>query len=66
MSTLDGQLHAPAASPHRQSPGPHLTGGWMGSRAGLDAVEKRKISYPYRESNLGRPARSLVGIPTEQ
>jgi hypothetical protein len=25
------------------------------SRTGLEAVEKRKISYPYWELNLGRP-----------
>jgi hypothetical protein len=29
----------------------------MGLRAGLDAVDKRKI-FPYCESNPGRPARS--------
>jgi hypothetical protein len=35
-------------------------------RAGLDAVMKRKKSLPYpcRESNAGRPARSLVTIMT--
>jgi len=37
----------------------------VGSRAGLDEEENRKISCPYRESNLGRPARSLVTILTE-
>jgi len=33
-------------------------------RAGLDTVSKRKIPFPcpYQESNLGRPARSLVTI----
>jgi hypothetical protein len=29
------------------------TGGWAGPRAGLDAVKKRKICCPYRESNNG-------------
>jgi hypothetical protein len=28
--------------------------GWVGLRAGLDIMEKRKISYPCRESNRGR------------
>jgi hypothetical protein len=32
----------------------------MGSRFGLYAVEKRKIPCPCRESNPGRPARSIV------
>jgi hypothetical protein len=36
-----------------------FVGDWVGPRAGLDAVEQRIMSYPYRESNLrllGRPA----------
>jgi hypothetical protein len=36
--------------------GTHWIGGWVGPRAGLDAVEKRKILY-YRGSNPARPAR---------
>jgi hypothetical protein len=36
-----------------------------GPRTGLDAMAKRKDSYPYRESNQSRPARSLVAILTE-
>jgi hypothetical protein len=45
-SALDGgssQLHAPAALPQGKAPGNHWILGWMGPRAGLDAVEKRKI-----------------------
>jgi hypothetical protein len=38
-------------------PGTHWIGGWVGPRAGLDAVEKRQI-FPRRESNPGRPAHS--------
>jgi len=30
------------------------------SRAGLDAVPKRKIPSPYREPNSSRPTRTLV------
>jgi hypothetical protein len=37
----------------------------VGSSARLDAVAKRKIPRPCRESNPGRPARSLVTILTE-
>jgi hypothetical protein len=33
--------------------------------ASMDAMEERKISYPCRESNLGRPAHSLVIKPTD-
>jgi hypothetical protein len=37
----------------------------MGPRAGLDAVAKRKIPNPCRESDPDRPARRLVTVPTE-
>jgi len=37
----------------------------MGSRAGLDAVAKRKNPCPCRESNPGRTAFSLVTILVE-
>jgi hypothetical protein len=36
----------------------HCIGGWVGPRAGLDVMEKRK-SGPSRESNTGCPAHSL-------
>jgi hypothetical protein len=35
--------------------GTHCIGGWVGPRAGLDAVKKRKILYS-PESNPGRPS----------
>jgi hypothetical protein len=41
---LSRQLHAPVAlPPGKENPGTNLKGGRMGSRAGLDAVEKRKL-----------------------
>jgi hypothetical protein len=36
----------------------HYVGGWVVPRAGLDTVERRKISCPCQESNPGRPSRS--------
>jgi hypothetical protein len=52
-----------ASRPGRLTPGErslatHWIGGWVGPRAGLDAVEKRKFLV-CRELNPGRPARSL-------
>jgi hypothetical protein len=44
-------------NPWENVPGTHWIGGWVGPRAGLDAVEKKK-SCPCRESITGRPARS--------
>jgi hypothetical protein len=37
------------------SPGTHWIGGWVGPRAVLDAVVKRKIPNPRRESNPKTP-----------
>jgi hypothetical protein len=37
----------------------------VGPKGGLNAVEKEKISCFCRESNPGRPFRSLIAIPTE-
>jgi hypothetical protein len=37
----------------------------VGPRAGLDGVEKRKISYPCLESNPDCPFRTLVAISPE-
>jgi hypothetical protein len=56
---LSGLLHVPAALP----PGKESVGCWVGSRAVLDMVSKRKIPSPCRESNPGHPARSLVTVP---
>jgi hypothetical protein len=58
---VSGQLHAPARfTPGERAPGTHWIGGWVGPRAGLDDVEKRKfLTLPGLELRLlGRPARS--------
>jgi len=43
----------------------HTIGGFVGLRASLDAVAKRKNPCPFRKSDHGRPARSLATILTE-
>jgi hypothetical protein len=47
-------------TPEERAPGTHWIGGWVGPRAGLDDVEKRKfLTLPGLELRLlGRPARS--------
>jgi hypothetical protein len=49
---VSAQLQALAALPPGKEP---LIGGWVGPRAVLDAVVKRKIPSPRRESNLRTP-----------
>jgi hypothetical protein len=46
-------------TPRGRAPGTHCIGGWLGPRAGLDDVEKRKfLTLPGHELRpLGRPAR---------
>jgi hypothetical protein len=57
-SVLDGgELSASRLC--RFTSGTHSIGGWMGPRAGLDAVEERKICCPSQESNPDLPARIL-------
>jgi hypothetical protein len=41
-------------------------GGWVGPRASLDAVGKRKLSCPFWDSNPCCPSRSLVAVLSEQ
>jgi hypothetical protein len=52
-------------TPGERSPGARWIGGYVGRRAGLKLVEKRKIPSLCRESNPDRPSRSLVTTPTE-
>jgi hypothetical protein len=42
-------------TPRGRAPSTHLIGGWVGPRAVLDAVVKRKIPSPHRESNPRTP-----------
>jgi hypothetical protein len=54
---VSGQLHATAAlNPRERDPGTHWIGGWVGPRAVLDAMVKRKIPSPRRESNPRTPS----------
>jgi hypothetical protein len=56
-----GQLHAPAAlPPGKETPVTHWLGGWVGTRADMDDVEKRIFfTLPVLELQpLSRPARS--------
>jgi hypothetical protein len=52
---VNGQLH----TPEKQAHGTHWIRDWVGPRAGLDAVEKRK-PYPPRPSSP-----QPIVIPTE-
>jgi hypothetical protein len=49
-STLDGgewsDSRADRFTPRERTPGTHLIGDWVGPRAGLEAVVKRKIPSP--------------------
>jgi hypothetical protein len=51
-----GQLHGPAA------PRSHWIGGWVGPRAVMDAVVKRKIPSPRRELNPRIQATRWIGL----
>jgi hypothetical protein len=60
---VSSQLHAQAALPPRKrAPGTHWIGGWVGPRAGLEAVVKRKIPSTHRESN----SRTAIVQPVAQ
>jgi hypothetical protein len=45
--------------PRERAPGTRCIGGWVGPRAVLDAVVKRNIPSPLRESNPGTPDRPV-------
>jgi hypothetical protein len=50
--------------PRKRGPGTHCIGGWVGPRAGLDAVVQTEIRSPYRDSNLSpnQPVASAVPL----
>jgi hypothetical protein len=58
-SALDGgewsALRHGRFTPRERAPGTHWIGVWVGPRAILDAVVKRKIPSPRRESNPSTP-----------
>jgi hypothetical protein len=62
---VSGQLHAMAYLPPGRDLRTQWIGGWVGPRAGLNDVEKRKfLTLPgLKLRSLGRPARSQVAIP---
>jgi hypothetical protein len=47
-------------TPRERAPGTQWIGGWVGPRAVVDAVVKRKIPSPRRESNPRTPIVQLV------
>jgi hypothetical protein len=47
-------------SPWERALDTHWIGGWVGPRASLDTVEKRKVSYSCKQSNPGYPTHSLL------
>jgi hypothetical protein len=49
---VSGQLHPPAALLQGRDPGIHWMGGWVGPRAGLDAVVKKKFPSPWWDLKL--------------
>jgi hypothetical protein len=58
-SALDGGEWSASRSsrftPREKAAGTHWIGGWVGPRAVLDALVKRKIPSPRRESNRRTP-----------
>jgi len=64
---VGGQLYAPVALFPVKKPSPTGTRWirfWVGTRASLDAVAKRKIPSPCRQSNPDHPTYNLVAILT--
>jgi hypothetical protein len=69
-SALDGgewSASRPGRFPPRdRAPGTHWIGGWVGPRAGLDAVSKRNVPTLCRESNPDHPiVQSIVSCYTD-
>jgi hypothetical protein len=65
---VSDQPHASAAfSPGKEPPVPIVIGVWVGPRAGLYTVSKRKIPIPHQDSNPDHPIVQpvVVAVPTE-
>jgi hypothetical protein len=58
---MGGKRHAPAALPPGKRPGTHCTGGWVGSRAGLDRCRNTCL---HEDSISGPSSPYRVAIPT--
>jgi len=52
MMEVSGQLHTRDNLPPRKNSGTTWAGGWLGSGASSNVLEKRKISWPCRDSNF--------------
>jgi hypothetical protein len=50
--------------PREKAPGTDWIRSWVGPRAGLDTVSKKKIPSPYRDSNTDHPNVQLVVAPS--
>jgi hypothetical protein len=50
--------HPGCFTPKERTSGTHWIGGWVGPRAGLDMVVRRKIPRPYWDLNPNHPAPS--------
>jgi hypothetical protein len=49
---VSGQFHVPSTlPPGERTAANHWIGGWVGTTAIMDTMEKRKISFPCWESN---------------
>jgi hypothetical protein len=51
------QIHPDRFTLGERAPDSNWTGGWESLTAGLDVMEKRRVTFPFRELNPGRPAR---------
>ena len=66
---VSGCIHDVAAVPSgKQPPSAEQMRGFMGTRSGLDPLEKRKIAYPCQELSLDsssviEPIRSVYCVP---
>ena len=58
------QQHVLVALHPGKNPITHLLGSWVGPRASLGILEKRKIAFSCRDSNPDRPGHSLGSIMT--